>query len=491
VTTGVLAARQALPTALRSTGIMAAPVLAAAVTLGAVVSRSPALALVAAVAAALGTLVALRPPLAAYLLTGLTPLLVGIDRGRIVPVLRPNEALLVLCAAALLARGVWNVRTGQSWRPGLGLLAASLVAMAVSNSVVPLLAMALRGAPISDDDISYAMVLWKYLALYAVIRVSVRTEAEALRCVWTSIAASAAVAVIAVMQSLDLLGVEAVLTAWYAPFGDSTLVSNNRGSATLGLAAATADLMIFNLGLVAGLWRNESARRWLLAGVAALLVAGTLASGQFSAAIGLVVAIVVIGLVFRRSDVPIALVLVTAAAAWPLRLVIATRLSGFDKASGLPESWVGRLNNLQNYFWPRLFSDYNYLLGVQPSARVPSPQSLALPWVWIESGYTWLLWGGGIPLLTSFVLFVWVATRDSWRMSRRRDAWGACATAVFIAVPVVAVLMLFDPHITYRGSGDLLFTLLAVLAAGAVGIRNEAEVPATRHEAGGGVRGDD
>ena len=59
------------------------------------------------------------------------------------------------------------------------------------------------------------------------------------------------------------------------------------------------------------------------------------------------VAIVAIGMVFRRSDVPVALVLLAVAAAWPLRLVIAKRLSGFDQASGLPESWVGRLNNLQ------------------------------------------------------------------------------------------------------------------------------------------------
>ena len=198
------------------------------------------------------------------------------------------------------------------------------------------------------------------------------------------------------------------------------------------------------------------------------------------------VAIVAIGMVFRRSDVPVALVLLAVAAAWPLRSVIAKRLSGFDQASGLPESWVGRLNNLQNYFWPRLFSDYNYLLGVQPSARVPSPQSLALPWVWIESGYTWLLWGGGVPLLAGFVLFVWVAVRSSWRMTQRPDAWGVCATAVFVAVPVVAVLMVFDPHITYRGSGDLLFMLLAVLATGEACVGNQVTVPSTTNELGGG-----
>jgi hypothetical protein len=473
MTTEVLATR---PGGLSSSGIVAALVFAAAVVLGIVVCFSPMLAVTAAAAVALGAMVALRPPLAGYLLTGLTPLLAGI----------PNEALLALCAAALLARGVWNARTGQSWRPAFGLVAASLVAMAVSNSALPMLAMALRGTPISADDISYALVLWKYLALYAVIRVSIRTESEALRCLWTSIAASVVVAIIAILQSLSLFGVEGFLAVWYAPFGDSTIVSSNRGSATLGLAAATADLMLFNLGLVAGVWRNQSGRRWLLAGIAALLIAGTLASGQFSAALGLGVAIIAIGVVFGRSDVPVALLLVTAAAAWPLRLVIANRLSGFDKASGLPESWVGRLNNLENYFWPRLFSDYNYLLGVQVSARVPSPQSLALPWVWIESGYTWLLWGGGVPLLASFVFFVWAALRSSRRMARRHDVWGMYATAVFLAVPVVTVLMLFDPHITYRGSGDLLFTLLAVLAVGQARIGNQAGVPPTMSEPGGG-----
>jgi hypothetical protein len=152
-----------------------------------------------------------------------------------------------------------------------------------------------------------------------------------------------------------------------------------------------------------------------------------------------------------------------AAVVWP---VIAERLQGFSLASGLPASWEGRLHNLRTYFWPELSSAGNVLLGVRPGARVPVA-SQATGWVWIESGYTWLLWGGGLPLLGAFVLLVWVVGARAWRVARsRRDAWGAAAAATAVGVVVMVVLMVFDPHLTYRGSGDEFFVLAALTAGG-------------------------
>lgn len=440
--------------------------LAAAV--GWLAARAPLLALVGAVGLALGTLIFVRPAVGGYLLVGLTPFVVGIDRGRLLPALRPNEALLLLSGGALLARGIWNLRTGVQLRLRPGPVALWLLLMALFNSVAPILWMSVRGVPVTTDDLMYAIVLWKYLALYAVVRASIRSSAEAEVCVWLAMTAAAAVSVVAILQSLGLFGVPRLLGVFYAPFGDEARLSDSRGSSTLALPAATADLMLLNLGLLAGFWRRHGARHAVIIPLAALFVIGTFASGQFSGAIGLVAAMVTIGLVSRRADLPAAFGLVGLAAMWLLRPVIAQRLSGFDRVSGLPESWVGRLHNLRSYFWPTLFSDHNFLLGVRPSARVPGPRTLAIPWVWIESGYTWLLWGGGIPLLVSFLVFVGVAARATWRVAQRADAFGTAATGALVGVVVVALLMLFDPHITYRGSADLLFSLLALTAAGAV-----------------------
>jgi hypothetical protein len=111
-----------------------------------------------------------------------------------------------------------------------------------------------------------------------------------------------------------------------------------------------------------------------------------------------------------------------------------------------------------------LFSSGNFLLGVRPAARVATA-TMATGYVWIESGYTWLLWAGGIPLLLSFLYFLWTNLRRHLALAGSlEDAVGAAALAVAVALVIVGILMVIDPHLTYRGSADLLFVLLGLSA---------------------------
>jgi hypothetical protein len=143
--------------------------------------------------------------------------------------------------------------------------------------------------------------------------------------------------------------------------------------------------------------------------------------------------------------------------------VIALRLIGFAGGTELPSSWTGRLENLQRFVWPELTSGLNWLLSVRPSARIPAPE-MWRDWVFIESGYLWLLWTGGLPMLLAFLFFCWTALAALLRSRREHapDPIGVAATAALAGLALMTVLMLLDPHLTMRGSADLFFPLLAL-----------------------------
>jgi hypothetical protein len=149
----------------------------------------------ACAAVAIVALVWARPALAAYLVITVTPLTAGIDRGLAIPFVRPSEALALLVGAALAMRGFVRLRTGTFPALRLDRVEVSMILLAVTSSVVPLLWMLVRQREINHDDLLYALVMWKYLGLYAIVRLSVSTEPQVRWCLWLSVAAASIVAV--------------------------------------------------------------------------------------------------------------------------------------------------------------------------------------------------------------------------------------------------------------------------------------------------------
>ncbi len=437
--------------------------------LTAALTRVPTATIAVVMAYLLFVAVVLRPATGAYVLLATTPLLVGMDRGLVLPLLRPSEALVLLVGAALVARGIVRSVSGERPRARVTRIDVALAVVAFTSSVTPLLWMVARSRAISADDVLYALALWKFFGIYLVVRCSIRTEAQVRRCLWLSMGAGSVVALVAVLQALQLFGVPGLLAGYYAPFADEQALGINRGTSTLASSIATGDVMAFNLAIAVGWLLRGGSRRGLLVAAAALFVVGGFASGQFSGVIALVVVLGALGLLtgqlgrIVRTALPVALVSGLA-----MQPVVERRLSGFDSAQGLPASWLGRLENLRTFFWPELFSNFNFVLGVRPSARIPAPE-LWRQYVWIESGHTWLLWNGGIPLFVAFFVFLWTSLRVTARAARiRSDAVGVAAIASFASLVVLAVLMVLDPHLTLRGSADLLFSLLALATTAGV-----------------------
>jgi hypothetical protein len=350
-----------------------------------------------------------------------------------------------------------------------GRVDAAILLRAVTGSVLPLINMAFRERAIVLDDILYALTVWKYYGVFLIIRTSVITEAQVRRCLWIALGASAVVALVGLAQVLGAPGIGAI-TRHYDPESVNS-PQLERGTSTLASSIAVGDVMAFSLAIAAGMLLGGDRRQLRLIGLGLLFVFGTVATGQFSAIIALVVGVLAFGwLTGVLSRAILALTPVAGVAALLLRPVIEARLSGFHGGSTLPHSWQVRLDNVTTHFWPVLQVHHNWLTGVRPLARIDGPRFSGIQFIWIESGYIWLLWGGGIAFLLAFLWYAWVALRTVARIARRRkDAIGTAAAASFTALVVTVVLMTLDPHVTLRGSADLSFALLALAltAAGA------------------------
>jgi hypothetical protein len=428
-------------------------------------------------AIALMVVVAMRPAVGAYVYLGATPLVAGISRDLFLPALRPHEALLALIIGGLLLRGTARMLAGHRYTPALSPVDVAVAALALTGSLLSLIWRFSQGGEVTSDDLLYAAVFWKYLALYAVFRVAVQEPAEAKIALWVALAASAVVGALGILQALGLFGVPELLFHLYPPFlGDTAEVG--RGASTLALTFAVADISLICFGAAVVLLREANGRsRRVLVGLVALYLLSAIGAGQFSGFIGIAVAIVALG--FALGEVSRVLrfaVPASVVGALALSPVIADRVSGFQTGDGLPQSWNGRVDNMTQFILPEFGNGWNLLFGVRPAARVPAPETWR-EWVFIESGYVWLLWTGGIPLLIAFFWFI-VACLSMLKttISSHTKEVRAIATGAFVGLWVIVVLTIFDPHLTMRGVADLMFPLLAMAQIARVGAVHAGKV---------------
>lgn len=426
---------------------------------------APELTALAALAVLAGfVLIVMRPQLGAYLYLLASPLIVGVARGAVISSARPNEILLILIAGAVAVRVSFSLLARIPLQARVSLVDMALFLLALTSSVFPLFLRKFRNLPVSDDDVLYAVVLWKYLLLYWVFRLSVSTASQAERCLWLSMTSAALVSVIAILQVGGLFGIAEFLHSYYdQPFEGATGPQFGRATSTVASAFGLGDIMIMNLVASLALLRINQGRRWLLMGAAGLFLCGCIASATFSELIGLSIAGLMFAIISKRParllTIGVPSLIVVLAAFMP---VVSARLTGFGDRSGMPPSWQGRWKNLEEYFFPQLFSNYNWITGVRPAPRLPAHETWR-EMVYIESGYVWLLWIGGIPFLAAFSFFAWASGQHLWRVVHERaDAVGAAATAGFAFLIALVALTLFDPHLTLRGAADLFFPLLAL-----------------------------
>jgi hypothetical protein len=404
-------------------------------------------------------LVAWRPVIATYAYLATLPLIAGIGRGNLIPLVRPNEALLAfVLLGALLGAYVRYLRGGNAViRPHP--IDAPLLTLVLLSTIWPIASLMLRGAIPEAADFAAVLPIPKLVGLFLLVRFTIQTEEQVLRCARLIIWSGTLLATIAILQTLRFPPVVMLLETLWAPNEDAEkLVA--RGSATLGSPIAAGDYVIICLVLLICLTNLGMVRRVEAYTLGAVLGTGIPAVGQFTTWICALVAAALVLHLFpdlrRRAlrFLPILPVVLLVGAP-----ALVARLEGF-KEFGIPVSWIGRWDNLTHFFLPR-FDLFHILVGVSPNPVLEAPET----WrnvVYLEGGYLYFLWIGGVPLL---ITFFWLSARALVHLRQvrpRPDSTGACASTLYIVWILLLVVTVLDPHLQLRGTGDLIFALLAI-----------------------------
>ncbi|MGH3766784.1 MAG: hypothetical protein ACRDTX_16810 [Pseudonocardiaceae bacterium] len=406
---------------------------------------------------------AYRPVFATYAYLGTLPIVAGIPRGHLIPLVRPNEALLVVLLAGALVGGYARWCRGERTPLQLHQLDIPLGVFLLASTAWPLLSMIMRGQPPATSDLAAVLPVCKLVAIHLLVRFTVSTETQLVRCFRLIIWPGAVVAVIAILQTLHFGPLVSMLHVIWTPDSNVAALAE-RGTTTLASPIATGDYIIICLTLIicCGIRGLLDRRERLALGL--VLGAGVLATGQFSTWISAVVAAGLILWRFttvRRGSLKFLWLAPVALAIGAPALIV--RLQGFGEF-GVPRSWIGRWSNLSNFYLPR-FGFSNVLFGVSPDSVLDAPER----WrdvIYLESGYLELLWVGGIPLLAAFIWLSIVVLRRTRELMEQPGAVGAAASALWVCWWFVLILTILDPHLTLRGTGDLLFMLLGITAGG-------------------------
>jgi hypothetical protein len=331
------------------------------------------------------------------------------------------------------------------------------------STLWPIAWLLLRGLVPSGGHLAALLPVCKLIGLLVLVRTTVRTDDQLLRLGRVVMWPAAVIAVIAVLQTLKVPPVVAMLGTYWVEAGRNPAEVTARGSTTLASSIATGDYVILGLALLLGLLvrRVIGQREALVVGLP--LVAGALASGQFSTWASATV--VITGMLYLSPDVRrlgirmLPVVVVAGVLGMPAFIL---RVSEFWDGLGVPSSWLGRWDNLTNFYLPAL-GDFRWVLGVSPDSVLEAPETWREQ-IYLEYGYLQFLWVGGLPLLAAFGWLSVQVLRYARRCAARPDITGAYGAALWAGWLMVLVLSVIDIHLVLRGAGELFFLFLAIVS---------------------------
>jgi hypothetical protein len=429
---------------------------------------SPLLAIVAVFAIGAAIVSLQHPVVLPYVMIAAVTLTSGIVRGKLFPMLRPNELALVLAigvaVVVLLASRYRRLIT-----PGQIPTIMGFLVLVLGTTVIPVVSYTIRGHQITTDHILDLVAPFQYYLLFWLFVILPQNETDRRRLLVWMLICSALVAVVGLLQAAGIGAIKNLLATWYASSHNEASLESRVGRITSLMGAWNALGILMMATLIIG-WAmlpnvaHQTTRYvvWACLGLCGICL---LASGSF-AGIGLTVAgIMMLELLEKRvwqsikRLFPIVLAMgVFFVVLQPLLMpLVAARLEyQFGHGSWVPETLEYRFWIWTDVFWPHIVAHPIW------GAYLDAPDYFA--WKVPESQYISLLFRFGIVGMVAHLL--WVAIVLRWLHRRFTASQGlsrAIAASAFSILVMMSIAGLTNAVFYFSGAADFMWILFGLV----------------------------
>jgi len=458
-------------------------VLGSAVIIGVGTGLQPRLGVAALLAVVGGLAILLRPTTAVLVMVALAPVICGLKRGLIVPLLRPSELLMIGVAVPVLL--LTGGRSSTRWR-ALDVMASLYVVATLVLGAGDMLA---RGDRFTADLNGKLIGPLQFFLFYRAIVVTLNTSRLVHQALRIILLTSIPVSIGALLQFFNVGPTRAFILEVTDSIAMRAIAKGLfRASSILDHWHALGGYMLVIAILALALLLNEQqdvmSRRGLIA-VLAFATVAIVTTLTMVIIIGTIVGAIGLGMAARRTKTVLAWLaigaLISVVALGPF---IASRLSqqfdsqvaqasGAEGPSFLPQTIRYRVEVWTNQYLPVVTAHLltGYGPGVPPNVN----------WAYTESIYLTFLLRGGVPLLAAYAALMiagWSLAR--YVASRGPPAERCAAQAMMMVILLLVPIQFVNPYFVNTGLPHVLWALFGLVGAAAGYL--EQRLDATKRE---------
>ncbi|MCB2180230.1 hypothetical protein KQH54_03825 [bacterium] len=406
-----------------------------------------------------------KPILLAYLVIGSIGITSGIERGRIIPLLAPNEVILLLVIFMTIAI-MFTREFKRTPLPPYFYWALALIA--IGRFIFPIGIFLLRGTPITTKIVFNFFSPLQYFLLYWVFLTLPQNDQERKGIIRLMIYIAMIVGLVGLLQMAGVGFITSILHQWYGSAHGEVALEVGRATSFLGGWNALGTFMMANFFLAWTYLPDEDNTLHKLAIIASTIVifSTLILTTSFASAIGLVIGTLILMRITKRFKInlPVLIAIIFVIMIFALLFIavfeqfVANRFAYQYRYGGIyPQTLVFRFEVWRDVFLPPILESFP--LPVLPTV----PETYA--WRFEESQYILLLFRNG---LVGFLFFLgWIGGTLAWLKKQYDKATGYTRSIIAVSATLMIVLSIMgftNAVFTYSGTADYLWMMLALIS---------------------------